>query len=154
MYTFVPIWTALDSVFEGDAIIKDTNLSPSFCDARDRRICGFREIKDRKEKVQWLIVPKDSPTVRQGVPICSPRIFFFVQVGHSIRVQIHLHLYRVHTREFSLPGCHLVILRARHRKTVKYVRKLFISARSFENFIQKIQTLIWNLIYKAATYYK
>lgn len=145
MYTFVPIWTVLDSVFEGDAIIKDTNLSPSFCDARDRRICGFREIKDRKEKVQWLIVPKDSPTVRQGVPICSPRIFFLrsVQVGHSIRVQIHLHLYRAHTKEFSLPGCHLVTLRARrhrHRKTVKYVRKLFISVRSFKNFIQKIQT--------------
>jgi len=77
IYTSVPMRAALDSVSEGDAIIKDTNLSPSFCDARDRRICGFREIKGRKEKVQWLIVPKDSPTVQQGVPICSPRIFFF-----------------------------------------------------------------------------
>lgn len=107
-----------------------------------RRICGFREIKDRKEKVQWLIVPKDSPTVRQGVPICSPRIFFStcfrsVQVGHSIRVQIHLHLYRAHTGQFSLPGCHLVTPRAcRHhrRKTVRYVRKLFISVWSFKSF--------------------
>lgn len=71
-----------------------------FCDARDRRICGFREIKDRKKKVQCLIVPKDSPTVRQGVPICSPTasdFFFFSiyplfgQVGHSIRARIHLH---------------------------------------------------------------
>lgn len=57
-----------------------------------------------------------------------------VQVGHSIRVQIHLHLYRAHTKVFSLPGCHLVTPRARRhsrRKTVKYVRKLFILIRSF-----------------------
>lgn len=94
---------------------------------RSRRICGFREIKGRKEKVQWLIVPKDSPTVRQGVPICSPPtvifsffrfLFFFlcphssVQVGHSILARIHLHP-SPSTGVFITRVCHLVTLRAR-----------------------------------------
>lgn len=41
----------------------------------DHKIRVFKQIKGRKRRerrVQWLIAPKDSPTVRQGIPICSP----------------------------------------------------------------------------------
>lgn len=131
MSSYVPIRTALDSVFEGDAIIKDTNLSPSLLWRarsqnlwlqRDKRPEGESSMADRPEGLSH-------GSARSSY--LFPTDFFFstclrsMQVGHSIRVQIHLHLYRAHTREFSLPGCHLVTLRARRhrcRKTMKYVR--------------------------------
>lgn len=46
----------------------------------DHKIRVFKQIKGRKkrERVQWLIAPKDSPTVRQGIPICSPPATIFL----------------------------------------------------------------------------
>lgn len=36
------------------------------------------EEERERERVQWLIAPKDSPTVRQGIPICSPPTTIFL----------------------------------------------------------------------------
>lgn len=149
----------MDSVSEGGAIIKGTESLPlgragPFCDAaRSQNLCGFREIKGRKEKVQWLIVPrrtlprfgKEFLSVSSSPsPLFSLYQFFFSSIlasrahpwkyiGHMVYTRIHLH--PEGSRKFSLPRvCHLrVTPRARSQEDCQVRGKTFYRRSSTFN---------------------